>query len=209
MEGDNIIVKYALRDEIINIYALTHGGFDSYFSHQILLCKRQFISIDLSNPLVLDLKKSDSIYKKSSIGLEYLEKIKNENFSLEYVAFVDCHIKIKVQKQLLNSLYNRGYFNIWLPEAPYEYFSNDEGYLILLRVFKISSPIQAKLLDHGRGGRNSYFKLSNNYYLDRAEPVINDEKFNDIKTSLIKLIQEKECYLNIINSDYEFNNTSV
>lgn len=136
----------------------------------------------------------------SIYGERYNDHIGDLNYSLEYVAYIDSYIKFKVTKEILESLCSKGFFNIWDPIAPFNYFEGSEfGYLLLLRVYKIKELIPDYLLDKGRSGRNFYYKLTESFIANIDEPVLNDEMFEMIRLELIDLLLKSKQSFEVIN----------
>jgi superfamily II DNA or RNA helicase len=190
-KAGQIEIKYALRDEIVNIFAMTHGGLAGNFSHQIMICKKKPFP-ENRKVFVLDCKKSKSIYGLSQMGKDYYEVIKDEDFGLDYVAIIDDQIKIKPSLELFERLREEGLFGVWEAEAPFKYFKGEEeGYLILFRVYKLRESVPVELLEKGRLGRNYFFGLSEGAHVMKGESVLNDGEFKEIKERIFKNIYNK------------------
>ncbi len=177
---------YALRDEIVNIFSMTFGFENLYKNHQILLCKKEMNPH--IGPFLLDTKLTKATFKLSSLGSLNENSILNEPFPLEYVAFIDSYLKVNVNYEMFENLCNR-FFQVWDPIAPFNYFENQEqGYLAIFRVYKITKRIEEGLLSKGKRGRNYYYKLSIPQEIKLLHPVLNEETFIEMKTNLLRLV---------------------
>lgn len=153
-------IRFALRDEIVNIFAMTYGDIPGAYSHQIMLCKKSKMPENRRGPFLLDSKRSASAHKLSEAGYDYYDRIKNFKYNLKYIAYIESEIKVKISLDLFEEITSAGFFPIWSPEAPYKYFNGqDEGYIVLFRVFEINTDIDENFLMKGRSGRNFYFNL--------------------------------------------------
>ncbi|HYE82310.1 MAG TPA: DEAD/DEAH box helicase family protein [Clostridia bacterium] len=197
LEENESIIRFALRDEYVNIMAMTTGGVEAKYNYQILSCKKSPISNE--NALfLLDAKKSAPIYDLSAIGKKYYLSLtdKLSGYVQEYVARIDSQLKIKVNPQLFNQLYEEGLFSIWTPEAPLRYFEGCEiGYLVLYRVFMLKQIVSEDLLEKGRKGRNYNFRLNEEVIVEIDRPVISDEKFNEMKDNITRMLRSNNWLL--------------
>lgn len=195
---DLVQIKYTLRDERINILAMTDGKVPAKHSHQVILCKKSPIP-DKRKIFLLDAKKSEAQYKLSDAGNEYLSTISTREYRLNYVSYIDSQIKVPVSRELFEILKDEGYFSIWEPDAPVNYFADlKEGYLVLFRVYRIRDAVDEELLEDGRKGRNYYFKNSEIVYTKIINPVINDNDFDNMKNGLIELLKSRKWLLDIL-----------
>lgn len=190
LNKNKFTVKYAFRDEIVNINAMTIGELPGKNRFQIILCKKEKIPGE-RRAFLLDTKKSPSIYGLSDKGKEYFGKINKNNNELKYIAEIDDQLKIKVSRKLFQKLYDDDLFSIWKVDAPINYFNDNEyGYLIIFRVYEILTSIEEELLLKGRKGRNYFYGLKSATDVDIIRPVISDEEFNRMKINLINIVQE-------------------
>lgn len=190
-EGNESIVRFALRDEYVNIMAITRGGVEAKYNYQILLCKKSPISNE-NGLFLLDAKKSASTYDLSATGKKYYSSLtdKESDYVQEYAARIDSQLKIKVDPELFNQLYEKGFFSIWTPEAPLKYFEGCEtGYLVIFKVFKLKQPVSESFLEKGRKGRNYLFRLKDEVAVEIDKPVIRDEDFDKMKENIIKVLE--------------------
>lgn len=205
---DNIIenqveVKYALRDEIANVYAMAHGGLSAKYHYQILLCKKEPFREDKNDAYLLDAKVSQPAYELSVEGNRYITSINEKPFNLEYIAYKDSFIKIPIYQELFTTLQKEGFFPLWHPDSPMKYFAEcHEGYLTLFRVYKITQTVNEALLKKGRSGRNFYFGLSEPITVEVIEPVINEDDFQAMKQELIGLLKQNNWMIDVKHSDY-------
>lgn len=193
-------VKFALRDEKVNIYALTRG-FNDYL--QIFLCKKSTLPANRVGPFVLDVKASAPKYELSEKGKALQEMISGKKHQHDYIAFIDSFIKFAVNKDVFVKLCSNGWFDIWEPQAPFRYFEDREvGYLMVLRVYKLKGVVPECLLDRGKKGRHFYFQLSEPYIATLESPVLSDDRFYTLKVGLINELQETNCFIEVINNKY-------
>lgn len=194
---DQIEIKYALRDEKINIFAMTEGNLPSRYSNQILICKKQSIP-ENRRIFLLDAKRTTTIYMLSKFGEKYMDSIKNIDYNHNYVAIVDSQIKIKVSREIFEALNLEGFFSIWEPDSPVKYFENQsEGYIVLFRVYKIKDNIDEEILENGRHGRNYYFRLSEIITTGLENPVIDNNTFIKMKEEIISILKSRNSLINI------------
>lgn len=133
-------IEFALRDEKVNVFAMTYGNVSSKMSHQFILCKKKPFSKDRKGPFLLDSKKSSNTFKLSNIGEEYLKEIKDKELDLKYIAYVEDQIEINLKEDIdiIDRICEEGYFQVWNPGAPKQYFKGlDIGYLIFLGCMKL------------------------------------------------------------------------
>lgn len=193
-----MVLNFALRDEKVNIFAMTLGNESYRASHQIMLCKKNAIPENRFGPYLLDAKKSSPNFALSPVGKEYRNSLEEIDIELNHIAFIDSQIKIIPRMGLFNALCNEGYFSIWDPAAPMSYFGElQEVYLVLFRVYKISESINESLLYHGRKGRNFYYKLDKEVEFNVIKPVIEDSNFKRLKDGLLEIIKSEGALLDI------------
>jgi len=211
-------IKDALRDEKINIFAMTYGGNFPLYSHQIFLCKTKKYSKNRFGPFVLLLNKT-SRYTPSEIGEEYKKTISEINYEHKYIAYVDSYIKIVTsESRLFGEITEKGFFPIWDSTSPESYFyRKKEGYLVVFRVFKIDKEISYDIIAE-RGIHSGYtnWALKSSVNREIIAPVLTEELFQEYKNNLIStlekggwLIDKEETYyyskikdaLPFINSD--------
>lgn len=185
-------VRFAFRDEKINIYAMTYGNLTGPYSHQIFLCKKEPFSKKYNGPFLLIPKKTTNKYNPSIKGLDYINKIENLRYDYSFIAYIDSYIKIHISEDIFKTLCNTGFFDIWDPKEPIDYFSErHEGYLAIFRVFKtnqIHDDIEFK-------GRNFYFELNEPFSTQLGQPVINDDQFQETKSTLIDVLNSNNSLI--------------
>lgn len=196
-----IEIKYALRDERVNIIALTYGRLPGNNEYQIMLCKKLIIPKENYGPFLLIPKLSQPQYLLSTIGNEYLRVVQNHDYKNKYIAYIDAYIKISINIDIFNALYSNGFFSIWDPGSPVKYFDgNKEGYLVLFRVYEAKDIIPNYLFAEGARGRNFYFKLKEPIYSEVIKPVLDDEIYQNMKIELLRILEKTGQYQIIINN---------
>lgn len=190
-------IHFVLRDEIVNVHAMTTGGLKNSYGHQILLCKNT-PNNNVNAPFLLDTNKNKSSkYKLSTFGDGYYRKISSKSLPLSYVAYIDLQIKIKVSKQVFIDLADHDFFSLWIPESPLKYFKNSEdGYLMILKTYKINKVI-SRDLQSKRGCRHYYYGLDEDQFFETEIPVIPDDQFDKIKQDLISFLKNKGYFIEI------------
>ncbi len=122
--------------------------------------------------------------------------IRYQNPPLKYIAVCDTIYQINNDIELWNILCNNDIFDIWQPEAPEQRFSNlirEQDYFIsLLRIFEIDYEFDKQL--HLKGGKAFNPHEFKDDYLDLLDrqitnSIIDDLKFNELKTTIENLIQ--------------------
>lgn len=155
---------------------------------------------DRAGPFLLDPKRSETSYELSIKGNIYRNYIDNQKFELEYVAYIDSYIKFEVTIDILDKICKQGFFEIWDPIAPYNYFEGLEyGYLVIFRVYKIKDTVPEILLTKGRSGRNFYYKLGQPYVTSLDSPVLDDLIFENIKLQLIGAFSKAKVSFEIVS----------
>lgn len=198
-------IEFALRDEIVNVFAMTHGHINSKMQYQFILCKKKPFSKDRMGPYLLDSKKSRNTFKLSSIGEEYLKSVKDKELKLNYIAYVEDQIEINLKDNIniIDKICEEGYFQVWNPEAPKRYFKGlDKGYIILFRVYEIDQEINQDLLKKGRSGRNFYYTLESKVDFKIKRPVLDDKEYFILKNNLINIIKNSDLYNEENNETY-------
>lgn len=196
-------LQFVLRDERVNVFAMTKGANYLKYNYEVMLCKKKKLP---QRPYLLDVKKSNSSFSLSQKGRDYQNFIKDESFKLKYVAFIDSYIKIKVKDSLFKNLYKNELFSTWIPNAPIEYFKGiDEGYIIIFRVYELKNEIDEKLLEKGRSGRNSFFGLSESVNLNIKKPVLDDLVFLELKNDILDVIKKSNAFIECEEVDYQSN----
>lgn len=195
-----LYINFALRDEKVNIHSLTEG-FDDY--HQIFLCKKTTLSEDRVGPFILDVKASAPKYELSAKGKALQKMISGRSHQHNHIAYIDSYIKFDVTGDVLVKLCSDGWFDIWEPQAPFQYFEGRKiGYLMVLRVYKLKEAVPECLLDRGKKGRNFYFELSEPYMATPEDPVLSNERFYRLKVGLINELKQANCFIEVINNEY-------
>ncbi len=183
-------LQFALRDEIVNIFALTYGHLPLQYRNQIVLCKKNVFTQRYQGPFLLVPKVSKGSFTPSEIGTRYLERILPLEYEYKFVAYLDSYIRIPIVTAIFKTLTNDGFFSIWPPSEPLRYFEGlTQGYLAILRVFELTDEISPACLSRGIRGRNFYFRLDEPANVMIKAPVIDDETFIKMKSSLVKSLQ--------------------
>lgn len=182
-------IRYALRDEILNIFAMTYGEIPTLKYKQIMICKKKKFSKDKLGPFLLDPKRSKATYIKSEIGKQYEQHIEHKIFGMKYIAFVEEQIEIKPSLALFKRLKEKGLFSLWEEEVPFKYFTGcEKGYLVLFRVYKIEQVTDETILEKGRSGRNYYYGLTKAIDYTNIVPVVDDKTYNIIKRQIKEIV---------------------
>lgn len=199
-------IEFALRDERVNVFAMTYGNIKSKMLYQFILCKKKPFKQNRKGPYLLDSKKSINTFKLSSIGNEYLKYIENKEFKLKYIAYVEDQIEINLKDDInvIDRICKKGYFQVWNPDAPKQYFKSlDKGYIILFRVYEINEEINSELLEKGRSGRNFYYNLESKVDFKIKRPVLDDKEYYMLKNNLINIINNTDLYNDDHNEMYD------
>jgi len=190
-------VHFALRDEIVNINAMTRGGLPNKYSHQFMICKKQ-PNINPDTPFLLDSKKTKSPkFKLSKLGEWYHEKVSGDYLPLTYVGFIDLQIKIAIDQQVFIDLADNHFFSVWDSSAPMEFFKGKQfGYLLVFKVYEIKKEIEESLLSK-RACQHYYYSLDEDQLAELSEPVIPDSKFDTMKQELIQTLKKNGSFIEI------------
>lgn len=185
---DKIEIKYALRDERVNIFAMTQGGLPGRYTNQIFICKKEPIS-ENRKIFLLDPKKTTTNYSLSEVGKRYAKRIESMEYDYSYVGIVESQIKIRVSEEVFKTLYEKDLFPLWEPEALYKSFDGkDEGYLVLFRVYKIEGTVDEEVLGKGRIGEECFCGVNGVTERRLVRPVVSDGVFEGMKEKIIKIV---------------------
>ena len=189
-----VSIEYALRDERINILAMT-GQVPGV--QQLILCKKQALPTDGVGPFILDAKKSKSPYRLSTIGSAREAETSTLEPELKYLAFIDCQIQLAPSVKCMEWLC-QSHFALWHPDGTLNYFAgNANGYLVVFRVLELIEAIPDQLLERGRSGRNPYFRLEQPVVIGSAKAIIARKEFDDLKTDLITGLRETGSLISV------------
>ena len=179
-----------LRDEMINIFAMTYGIPEpSGMRYQIFLCKKKALPED---PFILFPKKTGPEYLRSEKGVQFSKTIKKITYEPKFIAFIDSELMFDIKESIFKEFYEKGYFNLWKPSEPLEYFSGEKrGYLPIFRVFTLKNTIDPNLIKHSPniGGRHVITPLLNEINVDLSEPVISDSDFKKFREDIEGIIE--------------------
>lgn len=204
-------IKMALKDEKVNIYSMTMGGFNGKFSHQILLCKK-YDQIDdwiTKEPLLLIPKSYPPEFDYSESGEKCEEAYENKfgttfpKFPLEYVAFVKEIIKVKtagIAEELCKE--ENGVFNLWHPEGgPGRYWKGAaKGLLVLFRVHKIftNGGVPRNIIHKAKSDTWKYRILGPLKWeltVNKEDSVLTDSEFQKIRESIFSILNSKSAVI--------------
>lgn len=193
------LLHFALRDEIVNFHAMAKGGLPGNYSHQIFICKKKPLKNKEGVPFLLDQKQTKSTrFNLSKVGEWYHEKVRGEILPLKYVAFIDLQIEINVNFETFEALSENGFFSVWTPTAPLDYFEKHQtGYLVVFRVYEIEREIKESFLFKGRAGKNYLYGLTEDQPYTVCEPVIDNQKFDQMKQDLLSLLKSRGSFVDL------------
>jgi len=184
-----VTVDMVLKDEIVNVFAMTYGYFDFGLEHQIILCKKT--PLEPAVPYILIPKQTLPEFRLSDFGHKYQRFVRRKDFRTEYICYVESNLPIRVDPKLFQELAKEGFFSIWHPEAPLKYFDDqEEGYLALFKVYRIRKPIKDYLLKKARRARITKTYLNKSVDVEVVESVIPDYDFHTLKRNLLALLRE-------------------
>ena len=144
-------------------------------------------------PRLITLNKRPTRFKLSAIG----RTLESEYWPLteyKHIALLEKEYSIKNDLDFWKRICNNGLFDIWEPIAPYSKFSesnmSEDSYrILLLRVYEIENGFN-ELEIEARGTRNHTI-TRNNLNVIIKKPVIEDEKFKEIKNLLEESISDR------------------
>lgn len=194
----NITVDFAFRDEKVNIWAMTHGASFLKNGSLIMLCKKAMLPKGRVGPFLLTPKKTLG-YVLSDEGEVFERGISSKEFPLKFIAFIDSYIKIKINKEVFNTLNSKGFFSMWNSKSPIKYFNGKAtGYLVLFRVFSIKNQIKDEIINSGSKGRNFYFGIDP-VSVTVSKAVMDDNTFLQTKNDLLELLTVNDWLFEVIN----------
>jgi hypothetical protein len=198
MVANMLSISYGLRDERINIMAMTYGTLPGKYPYQIIICKKNIFPADKIGPFLLIPKVTQGQYQRSIVGIHYEESFAEVLYENNFAAIVDSFIRIKVCYSLFDSLLKEGLFTLWDPSSPVNYYNGaKEGYLTVFRVYKLANSVSESLFARGVRGRNFYFKLDEEILVNTISPVLSDSAFSSLKSHLIDTISREQALISV------------
>ncbi len=187
-------VSTALKDEKVNICAMTLGISRKENPHQIMLCKKEPLA---DVPYLLCPKNSEPEYEFSALGRQYSQEIRTIPFQFRFIGKVDRQIKFNIRESIFDGLCGQGYFDLWPASEPMAYFRTGKsrtpmrfGYIALFRVFETVRAVPDTVVrdSHGWKLRQPLFELSKPVPVELARPVIPDEEFESIVSDITRIV---------------------
>lgn len=199
-------IKFAFRDEIVNIAAMTTGNDSFVNGYQIMLCKKYPLPIKRMGLLLLEPKKTGTSFQLSETGMQFAKQLGKISGYQRFAAIIDSQIKIKAKYMLFDELCKAGFFSTWAPSAPMQYYGKqEEGYILLFRVYKLDASIkdEAKAENSKSKGRKCYYGLDKAFKSGKLFPVISDTAFDEMKSELIDIFKRNHSFISIDQNDLQ------
>lgn len=209
---DNKLVELNRRTfkvDRLNFFALTRGmeKDDQIIKTAIFVQTSQgrtFPSEFIKKPKLITVSKSNP-FTPSDIGRNLLNKYKNEKIEkFEYAAVLSTIFHINNKIEVWEKFCNNGIFDIWPPDSPFDRLSTGKDPMILLlKVYKIDRPYTIEDIDVAR---EDYIKNSVDNNVLLKTPVIQQNKFDEIYTTIKNILKSEHAYRKEESSYIENNN---
>lgn len=197
---ETLSVKYALREEPLNVYQLAVGTSISRKQTQISIFRRREIAPGfLSDFYYLDSRPHSQTGRLTEYGKE-IKSLQWEN-PYSFIVSVDCQIEFIVRRSVFEKLQDT-FAPVWTADTNINFYSDQpSGYITLLRVFQTDTVLDTVLLEKGRQGPAQVMKLydaegnETQVNVNHLEPVISDARFSYIKDELISLLKRENALI--------------
>ena len=209
--GDKITLsKRCFKIDRINASGMIEGfKEDEKITHTSIWCDVKLKPF----PMLITLNKGQTPYKGSFLARE----IDSHEYKHKYIAIFDSQYFIKNDWGLWETICHNGLFDIWMPDDPYKRFDDPKicksspstFRIVLLRIWEIEEEIEKE--DIIKKSNYVHEIPNNNLNVTLKRPIINDEKFEEIKTLLQKSIKnypnlqrEKFVEKNLVERDSNY-----
>lgn len=200
------VIRYAFRDDPLNVYMLTEGATESRKYTQILgFRKREVATSFLDDLFYLDTKAPTPGYL-TPIGTATQQK--NWCNPLTYVAKIDSQAEFAVSRGVFEKLVDT-FYPAWRPNAPLSYYGDQpSGFIVFLRVYRVQDKLDERLLIKGRQGSSQIIQLYNEQGITSVEteilePVLSDNRFDYIKDEILYILKKENAFIALFQNNAE------
>lgn len=204
-------VKYALREDPLNVYQLAVGTSISRKQTQISIFRRREIAPSfLSDFYYLDSRP----YPYSGRLTEYGKDVKRLQWEnpYNYIVSVDCQIEFIVRRSVFEKLQDT-FAPVWTADTNINFYSDQpSGYITLLRVFQTDTVLDIALLEKGRLGSAQIMRLYDKTGIETQinvktlTPVISEARFSYLKDEIISFLKRENALIAIYENTEEGRN---
>ena len=186
-------IRYAFRDDPLNVYLLSEGSTNQY-TQIIALRKKAVAPASLNDYYYLD-SRPTIITGKAPFAYEVIKRHWKNPF--HYVAKVDCQLEIIPRMSVFEAIRSR-FFPLWTAEANTSFLGDQpSGFLTVLRVYRVQDSLPEKYLLKGRQGPAQIMRLYDEIgeaavvETELVAPVLSDGRFSYIKDELIYTLKKE------------------
>ena len=201
-------IRYAFREDPLNVYMLTEGATDYPRYTQILALRKREVALNfLSDYYFID-SKSASSAQLTKLGQEVQNKNWTNNY--QYVVRVDTQLEVVIRRSLFEKL-SQTFYPLWTPDVPLSFFGDQpSGFIVFLRVYRVRSELTEKYLLKGRMGSAQIIQLYDDqiptsFSADILEPVISGNRFEYLKEEILYLLKKENALIATYHNDTEGN----
>ena len=200
------LIKYAFRDNPLNVYMLTEGAVESNRYTQILAFRKREVALSFLNDLFYLDSKTPAPEFLTPVG--EATKRKNWKNPLTFVAKVDSQVEFVIKPGLFEKLTD-SFYPAWKPNVPLAFFGDQpSGFIVFLRVYRTQQPLDENLLAKGRQGSSQIMRLykgleATSVEADLQDPVITDNRCEIIKEEIVYTLKKENAFISIFQNDAE------
>lgn len=196
------VIKYALREDPLNVYQLAVGTSISRKQTQISIFRRREIAPGfLSDFYYLDSRPHPQTGRLTEYG-EVVKALQWEN-PYNFIVTVDCQIEFIVRRSLFEKLQDT-FAPVWTADTNINFYSDQpSGYIVLLRVFQTDTVLDTAFLEKGRLGSAQVMRLydkegsETQIHVNHLVPVISEARFSYLKDEIISCLKRENALIAI------------
>lgn len=193
-------IKYALREDPLNVYQLAVGTSISRKQTQISIFRRREIAPGfLSDFYYLDSRPHPQTGRLTEYG-KVVKALQWEN-PYNYIVAVDCQIEFIVRRSVFEKLQDT-FAPVWAADTNINFYSDQpSGYIALLRVFQTDTVLDTALLEKGRLGSAQVMRLydkegnETQIHVNHLEPVVSEARFSYLKDEIISFLKRENALI--------------
>ena len=200
-------IQYAFRDDAKTISMLTQGSTAACPLCQIVTLRKREITPDfLDQYMVMDIKGTNF---PASALTEYGRSLTQQANCRKFVAVIDSQIEFTVKSRTMHKLAE--FLPAYTGTALYNFFEGQPyGYMVILKVYSVSTEIPDTLMRKGRMGSAQIISLYDLYgdktqfnLLESPQPIIEDGIFDYIKYEILHTLRIENALIGVYGNDDE------